>query len=386
MNSTQSVSYSQSLNNFQPEHIKEFRDSAIDDVTAAHNFRSFEPSTNPNDTGSEYELDEIFCILIDEPIHLNNGGLSGKSQQELVNTLHGGVWVFEGHKGKHVKPNEPRKGKQKKVISDEFKLEVEQKYIKYESVRGKGNQQVFIPHVSVRVAILIDRNIKYSVSKDKRVPNYVSPEGLELDDIDPNFWSWYLATPYSLGITEAAKKVCSIVSNGFPAIGLNGVAGWSNGKDDNGNRLVHKELLPFLNGREIVLAFDIDKAAKTVKNVNAEKLSFYNCIKNKSSVLTEIKWDSSYKGVDDWLGSIADENRREVDLSKAFLDRSEAIKPEVPKPKTSSKNDGNGSSNEDIKSQFTSSVEAGLVEVIFNEKGESKNVPIGNHLEAIARV
>lgn len=373
MTNSQKASYSQSLTNFQPEHIKEFQDSAIDDVTAAHNFRSFEPSTNPNDTGSEYELDEIFCILIDEPIHLNNGGLSGKSQQELVNTLHGGVWVFEGHKGKNVKPDEPRKGKQKKVISDEFKLEVEQKYIKYESVRGKGNQQVFIPHVSVRVATLIDKNIRYFVSEDKRVPNYVSPEGLELDDIDPNFWSWYLATPYPLGITEAAKKVCSIVSNGFPAIGLNGVAGWSNGKDDNGNRLVHQELLPFLNGREIILAFDIDKTAKTVKKVKAEKLSFYNCIKNKSSVITEIKWDSSYKGVDDWLGSIADENRREVDLSRAFLDRSEVIKPES-EPKN----------NEDSKPpRFASSIDTGLVESKKTLDGEIL-VRIGNHLEATA--
>ena len=378
MTNSQKASYSQSSTNFQPEHLTEFKASAIDDVTAAHNFRSFEPSTNPNDTGSEYELDEIFCILIDEPIHLNNGGLSGKSQQELANTIHGGVWVFEGHKGKNVKPNKPRKGKQKKVISDEFKLEVEQKYIKYESVRGKGNQQVFIPHVSVRVAILIDINIKYFVSKDKRVPDYVSPEGLELDDIDPNFWSWYLATPYPLGITEAAKKVCSIVSNGFPAIGLNGVTGWSNGKDDNGNRLVHKELLPFLNGREIILAFDIDKAVKTVKNVKAEKLSFYNCIKNKSSVLTEIKWDSSYKGVDDWLGSIEDENRREVDLSRAFSNRSEVIEPEVPKSESES------GINEDGKPpRFASSIETGLVESNHTTNGEKK-VTIGNHLEATA--
>lgn len=66
MESSQSVSYSQSLNNFQPEHIKEFRDSAIDDDIAALNFWSF-------DGTDENELDEVFSLLIEDPKHNNNG-------------------------------------------------------------------------------------------------------------------------------------------------------------------------------------------------------------------------------------------------------------------------------------------------------------------------
>jgi putative DNA primase/helicase len=367
------------------EHLTELsQTSGIADDIIASNFRTLEPCTNPHDSGAEYMLDEVFCILIDDPTHNNNCTLSGSAQQTLANILGEGTCIFEGYKGKSVKPDSPRKGKQKKIINEDLKLEIEQKFIKYESVRGKGNQQVFIPHVTVRVAILIDSIIRYLVPENLRVAEYV-PSSQDPSAIDDNFWDWFATTPYPLLITEGTKKVCSIVSSGFPAIGLNGVAGWSNGRDENGNRLPHQELSPFL-GREIILAFDIDKSPKTVKSVNAEKLSFHNCIKDKNSKLTEIKWDSNHKGVDDWLGSMVEE-KREVALSKACQNRSEVVssKPN-PNDKSSIKNSGNKDKPAAKPSNFTSLIETGLVEVIFNEKGESTNVPIGNHLEAIARV
>jgi putative DNA primase/helicase len=368
-----------------PEHLAEFQASGITDDISAANFRSIEPFTNPHDSGAEYELDGVFCILIDDPIHNNNGTLSGSAQQNLANTLNSDDnWLFEGFKGKSVKPNNPRKGKQKKVINELLKLEIEQKFIKYESVRGKGNQQVFVPHVTVRVALLIDSNVRYLVPKNLQVAEYV-PSSQDPNAIDDNFWTWFFTTPYPLFVTEGAKGVSSIVSTGFPAIGLNGVTGWSNGRDDNENRLIHQTILPFLNGREIILAFDIDKSSKTLKNVKAEKLNFYNCINDKISKLTEIKWEG-FKGVDDWLGSMA-EDKREVALSKACQNRSEVVssKPN-PNDNSSTKNSGNKDEPAAKASNFTSSIETGLVEIKFDEKGDSKNIPIGNHLEAIARV
>jgi putative DNA primase/helicase len=374
----------QSISYISAEHLEELSQvSGIADDIIADNFRTLEPCTNPHDSGSEYMLDEVFCILIDDPIHNNNGTLSGSAQQTLANALGEGACIFEGYKGKNVKPENPRKGKQKKVINEDLKLEIEQKFIKYESVRGKGNQQVFIPHVTVRVAILIDSIVRYLVPENLRVTEYV-PSSQDPSAIDDNFWNWFATTPYPLLITEGTKKVCSIVSSGFPAIGLNGVAGWSNGRDENGNRLPHQELSPFL-GREIILAFDIDKSPKTVKSVNAEKLSFHNCIKDKNSKLTEIKWDSNYKGVDDWLGSMVEE-KREVALSKACQNRSEVVssKPN-PNDKSSTKNSGNKDKPAAKPSNFTSSIETGLVEVKVIE-GKEIPIPIGNHLEAIARV
>jgi energy-coupling factor transporter ATP-binding protein EcfA2 len=286
------------LADFQTEHLAEFRASAIADDIIAHNLRSFEPSTNPNDTGSEYELDEIFGILIDNPEHINNGTLSGTAQQSAANALLDGGWVFEGDKGKTVKPNTPRKGKQKKVINDDLKLAIDQKFIKYESVRGKGKQQIFIPHVTVRaaanIALLLDfDDYKSSSSND--------------NDIDTNFWEYVAENNVPIIVTEGVKKALAILSSGFIAIGLNGVSGWSNGKDDDGNRLIHQELLPFLGvKRDWVLAFDIDTKPKTIANVNREKLAFRDRVGSKASKVDEIKWEGDFKGIDDRLASVPD--------------------------------------------------------------------------------
>jgi putative DNA primase/helicase len=105
---------------------EEFRASAIADDIAAINFRTW----NPLD---ENDLDEVFTLLIAEPEHRNNGTLAGRSQNDLANTLRSGGWIFEGHRGVCVKPDLPRKN-------------ADGKEIKYESPRGAGNQQLFVPH------------------------------------------------------------------------------------------------------------------------------------------------------------------------------------------------------------------------------------------------
>jgi putative DNA primase/helicase len=368
------------------EHQAEFKASAIADDIIAHNLRSFEPSTNPNDTGSEYELDEIFGILIDNPEHINNGTLSGTAQQSLANTLRCGGWVFEGYKGKNVKPNEPRKGKQKKIIDDDLKLAIKQKFIKYESVRGKGNQQILIPHITVRASLLIAENLQ--------IANYV-PSSEDPSAIDTNFWDRMAKCDYPIFITEGVKKTLSIISNGFPAIGLNGVSGWSNGKDDDGKRLIHQELLPFLNKkREWIIAFDIDKSPRTVKSVNAEKLAFCNCVKDKADKVNEIKWNSTHKGIDDCLASFP-EDKRETELYKIFINNRSEVE-DLKIDDKQDKKDAEAAQKQELEKQleeqdsrFSSSIEEDLIEIqtVKTAKGyENVPVKIGNHLEAIARV
>jgi putative DNA primase/helicase len=375
MNSEQSA-LDRLLADFQPEHLAEFKASAIADDISVRNLRSFEPSTNPNDTGSEYELDEVFGILIDNPEHVNNGTLSGATLRLLFNILCHGGWVYEGRKGKIVKPNEPRKGKQKKILDADSKLDIEQKLIKYESVRGKGNQQIFIPHVTVRASLLIAKNLE--------IANYV-PSSEDPSAIDTNFWDCMAKGDYPIFITEGVKKTLSIISNGFPAIGLNGVCGWSNGKDENGKRLIHQELLPFLNKkREWIIAFDIDKSPRTVKSVNAEKLAFCNCIEGKVSKVSEVNWNEAYKGIDDFLASFP-EGERERELLRLFVhDRLEVDKSkgkssdEEQSSATGTKGENDGDSN-----PFFISDDGYVCRLQPTKDGEV-TVVIGDYLSAIA--
>lgn len=349
------------VTNFSPEHALEFQASAIADDIAALNLQSF-------DGNDENELDEVFTLLIPEPEHNNNGTLSGKSQNDLANALRSGGWFFKGHIGISAKPNSPRKDKDGKVI-------------KYESPRGAGTVQLFVPRVSVRVADSIASNFGTSIDR---------PEPLPPEAEDVNFWYWLIKTGFPLIITEGAKKACSIVSGGYPAIALNGVWGWgSNVKDmfgevekDNSGKSIkalHPDLEPFLTDREIVLALDIDEKSKTKNLVNAAKMRFRQEIEGIATKVTEMKWDKG-KGIDDYLAMKGDAEFVTIPFDK----RSAIPLPKTPKPKATKAEASE--SNAAMPSSFSSSIETGLVEIVFNEKGESTNIPIGNHLEAIARV
>jgi putative DNA primase/helicase len=225
------------MNNIESRHLPEFAASAIAPDIAALNFRSF-------DGENENDLDEAFTLLVEEPDHNNNGTLAGKSQKDLANTLRSGGWIFEGYKGVCVKPNSPRK-------------------VKYESPRRSGKLQLFIPRVSVRTGIEIAAKLGEAVEREYRQRIELLAPGAE----DPDFWDWYLEHDGFIIITEGAKKACSLVSIGYPAIGLNGIWGWGTNikdmfgeieKDGGGKSLktLHPDLEPFLDGRELVLAFD----------------------------------------------------------------------------------------------------------------------------------
>jgi putative DNA primase/helicase len=252
--------------------------------------------------------------------------------------------VFEGYQGISVKPDSPRKN-------------VEGKTIKYESPRGAGNQQLFVPRVSIRVAAEIAR--KLGVVRDLNL--VLAPAGEDLE-----FWDWFLSTGLPLIITEGAKKAAALVSAGYPAIALNGVWGWgTNEKDmfgeiERGSRgeslkILNPDLEPFLDDREIVLAFDRDDSPLTVKKVEAAKTRFRQEIEGIVAGVTQLKW-SGHKGIDDL---IAAKGVKAVD--KAYAKRLELV---LPVAKTVC---------------FTSSIEDGL-EKVTNTSSEY----IGNHLTAIA--
>ncbi len=321
---------------------EEFRASAIADDIAALNFRYWNPF-------NENDLDEVFTLLIAEPEHRNNGTLAGRSQNDLANTLRCGGWIFEGHQGVSVKPDSPRKNADGKVI-------------KYESPRGAGNQQLFVPRVSVRVAAEIARKL----GMVRNLNPVLAPEAEDLE-----FWDWFLSTGLPLIITEGAKKAAALISAGYPAIALNGVWGWgSNEKDmfgeiERGERgeslkILNPDLEPFLADREIVLAFDRDESPLTVKKVEAAKTRFRQEVEGIVAGVTQIKW-TGYKGIDDFIAA------KEVKaLDKAYAKRLELLLP-VTK---------NVVSGDD---RFTSDSEHGLEKI-----NNISNEYIGNHLTAIA--
>jgi putative DNA primase/helicase len=336
---------------------EEFKASAIAEDIVAINFRTWNP-LNEND------LDEVFTLLVAEPEHRNNGTLAGRSQNDLANTLRSGGWIFEGYKGVSVKPDLPRKNAEGKVI-------------KYESPRGVGNQrrtsvgfpdhesatrqQLFVPHVSIRIADQI-------MAKIGAVREH--PELLPQTAIDRQFWGWFLSTELPLIITEGAKKAAALVSAGYPAIALNGVWGWgTNEKDmfgeiERGDRgeslkILHPDLEPFLDDREIVLAFDRDESPLTIKKVELAKTRFRQEVEGIVVGVTQLKW-TGHKGIDDLIAA-----KGVKALDKAYAKRLELALPVAKNVR------------------FTSSIEDGL-EKVTNTASNTSSEYIGNHLTAIA--
>jgi hypothetical protein len=297
------------MTNIDERHLAEFKASAIAEDIAALNFRSWNPE-------NENDLDEVFTLLISDPQHNNNGTLAVRSQQQLAGILRAGGWIFEGDKGVCVKPNSPR-------IVDE-------KTIKYESPRGAGNQQLFAPRVTVLTGLKIATKIGSGIEQEYRQRT----ESLAPEAEDTGFWDWFEETKLAIIITEGAKKACSLVSAGYPAIATNGIWGWgSNVKDMFGEseknihgknlKTLHPDLEPFLNGREIVLAFDRDINPNTVQMVEVAKMAFVQAIDGEEIDVTELKWRIS-KGIDDYIAA-----KGVKALDRIYSNRSE-VKP--PKP------------------------------------------------------
>jgi hypothetical protein len=302
--------------NIDEQHLAEFRSSAIADDIAALNFPSFDGS-------NEDELDEAFTLLIEKPDHNNNGTLAGKSQNELAKALRSGGWMFKGYKGVCVKPNSPRK------VKDE---NGKWKDIRYESPRGKGKLQLLIPRISVRAGLEIASKLGEKIAEEYRHRIDLSTPGAE----DLGFWDWYLEHDGFIIITEGIKKACSLVSNGYPAIALNGMWGWGTNikdmfgnveRDDRGKSLktIHPDLEPFLDGREIVLALDREATPDKVKMVEAAKAAFVRAIDGEGIVVTDLKWRNakgSTKGIDDYIAA-----KGVKALDKAYANRSEIQPP-----------------------------------------------------------
>ncbi len=300
------------MTNIDSEHAKDFIKSAISDDIADLNFRSF-------DGENENDLDGVFTLLIGEPEHNNNGTLAGKSQNDLANVLRGGGWLFDGYQGMSVKPNIPREDKNGKKI-------------KYESPRGAGSLQLFIP----RVSWVSGRTIATKAGAVIEAQYLERMDDNNPSDEDRGFWDWFLTTDVPIVITEGAKKACSLISANYPAIALNGIWGYGTNdrdmfgtveKDDRGKSLktIHPDLEPFLDGREIVLALDRDTSPDKVRMVEAAKAAFVRTIEADGIKITDLKWRTP-KGIDDYLAT-----KGVKALDRIYANREKVKPPKPPK-------------------------------------------------------
>lgn len=407
MENSQSVSSTQSF--IADNHQSELKASAITDDIANLNFSSFDGS-------DENELDEVFSLLIEDPKRNNNGIPSGTSQQELINAIYGGGWLFRGQTGTSVKLDSPRKrrtavkDKDGKNVYEGDKIKYEYvikdgkpEIIKYESVRGSGNQQLFVPHVSFGASKLIQAQIFTSLGLEVKLFNSEAAKIAKDEDINPMFWELFeYQKSIPLLITEGAKKACALISAGYAAISLNGVDGYGNNvylKNENGEILMEKnpyedgdrkvcvedadgnniktllpELEKLIKDRDVILAFDVDDDPSTKKKVDGAKGRFRLAVEGIAKSVKQVKW-KGHKGVDDLIAAEGVKAFQKACIKK--------LEVKLPPPRKELKPSSLG---------FSSSIETGLVAVALGEDGKElldkdgkpKSERIGNHLIAIA--
>lgn len=118
----------------------------------------------------------------------------------------------------------------------------------------------------------------------------------------PEYWSQVLERrEVPILIAEGAKKAASLISHGYPAIGLPGVTQWN----IPGTRDLIPELELFAEkDREFLICFDQDDKPSTVRRVRAEIFKLSAALRRQQCKVRIIEWDRSLgKGADDLLVS-----------------------------------------------------------------------------------
>lgn len=141
----------------------------------------------------------------------------------------------------------------------------------------------------------------YLPNYPKRIQDAIAAKyGVEPPGEGETFWEWLLNHPeIPLILTEGAKKALSLISQGYVALSLYGCnCGVEKGK-------IKPELLPYVEGREVTIAFDRDSKPKTRRKVfkateNLAKALIYHA-KSKVKIAT---WNGSQgKGIDDLIAN-----------------------------------------------------------------------------------
>lgn len=125
------------------------------------------------------------------------------------------------------------------------------------------------------------------------------------EDKDRGFWFVVLKHNLPITIAEGAKKTLASLSQGEVTIGLSGVNGGYQSRDEAGNKLIERQLHPELAvfatlGREFRFAFDKDTKLTTVLNVRRDMVRTGELLQKAGCVPKVLNWQQD-KGVDDLI-------------------------------------------------------------------------------------
>ncbi|MCD8490342.1 MAG: DUF3854 domain-containing protein [Desertifilum sp.] len=265
----------------KPNHLQEWRDSAVDEAIAKLNVTSLEG-------------DRVFELLCYSPDleRLNSGRLAA----HLLNRYRlsdGGWWVSgvdpltgEEMAWGQFKPNTPR-------------LNEKGKPIKYEGPPKTQAELIFL-RVPFRVGLAIALKAGLEDSYQRRVGSH------SLDTEDKGFWQWAIASGCPVTITEGAKKAGALLSAGYAAIALPGIfmgqrvtERW---QGQTVKRELHRLLKPFATlGRRVTFIFDNDPKPSTRKAVRLATILTGRLFAEAGCTVYSAGWHGSAKGIDDYI-------------------------------------------------------------------------------------
>lgn len=140
---------------------------------------------------------------------------------------------------------------------------------------NKNGNRAFFPAVPADIRKLISDRYKVDVP------------------VDGSFWDWLQQhKQIPIIITEGGGKSLAGLSHGFVAIALYGCS-----------CLASPDLLPYLNGREIFIAFDMDTKASAIKAVNTALARQLQPLSKLAKSVSVLRWEKQFKGLDDLLAS-----------------------------------------------------------------------------------
>lgn len=281
------------LTEYQPQHLTEWAESAIDSDIIDLNFESVGQVS-------------AFNFLIPSPDRRNGGRLTDRNLRTF-NRLADVGWICTGidpltmnlSDWGCLKPNKPRWD------------EVNRKAIKYEHPHNFPTE-LFCLRVTYRIGLEIAKTQSILAESE-----YLDRMG----DVDPSaedrdFWQWVKDNPHlKITITEGAKKAASLLSAGHLAIALPGIWGGYRSKIDG------VPCVPFLipqlevfaaDGREIIFCFDNDIKPSTIANVNNAIAKTGKLLERKGCKVSNISWTAPYKGVDDLISNLGEETYRQA--------------------------------------------------------------------------
>ena len=266
---------SSSVNTFQKKYLTEFEKSCINHSLIELNFKALdgeiayryllEESIYSLGSGKkvpasfQYTTGEVTSIK-KRYKHIEYGGWWGSGLDPLNNWQKMNWGCF--------KPDQPRS--------------IDGRCIKYEHPPKTGTRAFFLDMPQAlwsKVAEIFSKKIKPT---------------------DSQFWKWVLDNRLPIIITEGIKKAASLMSAGYPAIGLPGI--------NSGYRKVSelkRELIPDLKvlfgKRKIYFCFDNDSKESTKKNVQIATHQTARLLRSGGCSTFLMSWSGPTKGIDDLI-------------------------------------------------------------------------------------